>query len=465
MSHENCPTCGAKLGSLRDHARVRVCTTCQRPNPRGFQYCGFCAAPMENTELRGRVATMAAPPGGWPSLARELLEVRFFLDRGDVGEAFEMVQLLRQRWPGHPQLEEFHGMSRSARPKRVHTGVNEVVDAVLAGSADWAAKAPRRAAPQWQAPAVQNDKRRTMAHETVGEDIDFDDEETRTHRPPGGVNKRVEDGSSLRDRSTRRGYRAVGAHPVVPVINPAFRESGPNPIAATAAPAGMPAKPSGKQRAVKADDTGVFRRAAAAKAAAEAAAEAAAAEQRASRITAPQLVPPEPPPGFGRDDAPTPADGTPQLVAASGSLVTEDHDDPTAATSITKGSRTYAEAPGGSEPASDRTVVGPAPTRGPGWVPPRGLTMAVDALQPARPFASEDDDDASDDEEVDTVRRPAKDESPRRKLRGKTDGANKKKGKSRRKSAATAGEQETDEQREAKAKRRAAKFGQNIVGR
>jgi hypothetical protein len=495
MGHDDCPTCGTKLGSLRDHAHARVCTSCQRANPRGFHYCGFCAAPMENTELRGRIAKAAAPPGGWPSLARELLEVRFFLERGDVGEAFEMVQLLRQRWPGHPQLEEFHGMSPTTRPKRVHTGVNEVVDAVLAGSADWASRAaPRRAAPRWQAPATSAPGRRTQSHEVV----EGASPEPRASVPEGGVRKRVEDGSGLRERDTRRGHRTAAAHPVVPVINPAFRDSGPQAIVAEAAapvapvvppartvappPAAGPAtrarasaasrpsttgpqaaaRPAGKQRIVQDDDTAVFHRAPAVQ------------PDRAvdaQRTTAPQLVPPEPPPGLSIDPnfGITPADGTPQLVAASGSLDTSDDVDaspPIARVQV----RARAEAPAQGESASgDRTVVGPAPTRGPGWAPPRGLTMAVDALQPARPFGDEgehDDAEGGDDEEVETVRRAADGEAeapPRRKVRGKAQA--KKKAKRRPVAIENDDDPDSAEKREAQAKRRAAKFGQSIVGR
>lgn len=45
----SCPTCGTTLGP--SHADVlRRCTACQQLNPRGFHYCGFCAAPLGQVE-------------------------------------------------------------------------------------------------------------------------------------------------------------------------------------------------------------------------------------------------------------------------------------------------------------------------------------------------------------------------------------------------------------------------------
>jgi hypothetical protein len=60
MKHDSCPTCGIKLGPLRDHGQMRRCDACRRPNPRGFNYCGFCASPLENTAMRAEMSKLAA---------------------------------------------------------------------------------------------------------------------------------------------------------------------------------------------------------------------------------------------------------------------------------------------------------------------------------------------------------------------------------------------------------------------
>lgn len=166
---ENCPTCGTALGPLHDKDVLRRCTSCARVNPRGFYYCGFCAAPMESTDHRAELAEVAAPPGGWPSLTRELIEVRFFMERGEIDEAFERVAVLRERYPGHPELIEFQRGPTDGRP-RPDTQVNRVVDSVLSGSSSLGEAMPRRAPPKWQAPAAGDDASedgRTRAHEVV----------------------------------------------------------------------------------------------------------------------------------------------------------------------------------------------------------------------------------------------------------------------------------------------------------
>ena len=143
-----CPTCGTKLGSLHDPEMWRTCNSCSRRSPKGFLYCGWCAAPMENTEMRRALAEAATPAGGWPNLAAEMLEVRFFIDQGNFADAFELLAILKQRYPLHPELAEF---SRQTRPLlRPDTQVNRVVDEVLAGSADLSGSKPRRRAPQWK---------------------------------------------------------------------------------------------------------------------------------------------------------------------------------------------------------------------------------------------------------------------------------------------------------------------------
>lgn len=44
---KSCPTCGTTLGPSHADALSR-CDACQQLNPRGFHYCGFCAALMHS---------------------------------------------------------------------------------------------------------------------------------------------------------------------------------------------------------------------------------------------------------------------------------------------------------------------------------------------------------------------------------------------------------------------------------
>jgi hypothetical protein len=179
-----CPTCGARLGPLHHRDALRRCDACQRDNPQGFRYCGFCAAPMETAAEQDERIHVAAPPGGWPSLARELVELRFFLDRGELDEAFELLSILRERHPGHPALVEL-AREPAARKPRPDTQVYQVVDAVLAdSSALGAALLPRRAVPQWNAPVTDDadEGKKTRAHAAVS--LGADEDEPTSKRPP-----------------------------------------------------------------------------------------------------------------------------------------------------------------------------------------------------------------------------------------------------------------------------------------
>jgi hypothetical protein len=161
---ETCPTCGSKLDPNRTRAKGRVCSACHKANPPGFDYCGFCASPMETTEHRARILEMAAPPGGWPNLTSELVEVRFYLQQGLFDDAYELLSILQRRYPGHPQLVDLARKPKSST--RVDTDVLALVDAVLAESVNLVAKVPRRQAPKWQAPSAPGPDR-TAVHSTV----------------------------------------------------------------------------------------------------------------------------------------------------------------------------------------------------------------------------------------------------------------------------------------------------------
>lgn len=149
---ETCPTCGTKLGTSQARASMRTCNACHRSNPAMFNYCGWCASPMENTEMRARIAELAAPPGGWPSLTSELVEVRFYLQQGLFDDAYELLSIMQKRYPGHPQLAELSHRPKPAR--RVDTDTIALVDSVLAESANLVGRMPRRAAPKWKGSAA-----------------------------------------------------------------------------------------------------------------------------------------------------------------------------------------------------------------------------------------------------------------------------------------------------------------------
>lgn len=181
-SDENCPTCGTKLGPLHEREALRRCDACQRPNPRGFRYCGFCAAPLESDVEHAERAEVAAPAGGWPSLSRELVELRFFLDRGELDEAYELLSILQQRHPGHPGLVDFNRGPATRKP-RPDTHVYQVVDAVLADSSSLSSSSlPRRSVPQWNARAADDGEegKKTRAHAAVP--LGADEEEPTSRR-------------------------------------------------------------------------------------------------------------------------------------------------------------------------------------------------------------------------------------------------------------------------------------------
>lgn len=232
---EICPTCGIKLGPTQPRPETRVCTACSRSNPAGFNYCGFCATPMENTEMGARMADLAAPPGGWPSLTSELVEVRFYLQQGLFDDAYELLSIMQKRYPGHPQLTE---LSRRPKPaRRVDTGVLALVDSVLAESANLVAKVPRRAAPRFTAPA-QGGSDRTDVHSVVPAD---DDAPTTAARPP----KRAKTGpEAATRRSGAQPKVATGSQRTAPKTpSGSHRTSvGPRPTAAAAKPAAPAAR-------------------------------------------------------------------------------------------------------------------------------------------------------------------------------------------------------------------------------
>jgi hypothetical protein len=180
---ENCPTCGSPLTAL-NRAELRRCNSCRRNNPAGFLYCGYCAAPMEHTEIRARLAEVAAPPGGWPNLAGDLTEVKFFLKQGQLDEAYDLLSILQRRYPGHPDLADF-ARSTEAAP-RPDAEVENLVDTVLAESSTLGGKLPRRRATPWDAPSSDPIERRgrklTTAHEVVRaaliEDVEEEDDQT-----------------------------------------------------------------------------------------------------------------------------------------------------------------------------------------------------------------------------------------------------------------------------------------------
>lgn len=253
---ENCPTCGTKLGPAHARSAMQSCTACNQMNPSGFSYCGFCATPMENTEMRAQIAELAAPPGGWPNLTSELVEVRFYLQQGLFDDAYELLSILQKRHPGHPQLSELARRPKVAR--RVDTGVMALVDSVLAESANLVSKMPRRAAPRHSAPA-QGGADRTDVHSVVPED------EPTTARAP-----RPKTGS-------QRSARGSGAQPTVETARPASgSHRSTRPSSGSSPRAAAPAEPTPARR----EPTRIYR----------------AVEPPAGTRTAPQAAPARPSP-------------------------------------------------------------------------------------------------------------------------------------------------------------------------
>lgn len=243
---ETCPTCGTKLGPLHAREVLRRCEACQQPNPRGFRYCGFCAAPMETAASQAERAEIAAPPGGWPSLSRELVELRFFLDRGELDEAFELLSILHQRYPGHPALVEFNREPGSRKP-RPDTQVYQVVDAVLADSSSLSASSlPRRTVPQWNAPVVEDGEegKKTRAHAAVPLGTEEDEPTSRRAQPVEAKRARARTDKHLgavpvgNDAPSKRSKRGPSG-----AVPKAARSQAPRPGLTVAVPTLQPPKP------------------------------------------------------------------------------------------------------------------------------------------------------------------------------------------------------------------------------
>jgi hypothetical protein len=209
-NHDTCPTCGTKTSPLH-RVQMRLCTACRRHNPVGFLYCGYCAAPMENTDIRARVAEVAAPAGGWPNLANEMLEVKFFLQQGHLDEAYELLSILQRRHPGHPELAD---LLRPAMGHRADADVEDLVDRVLASSPSLAGKAARRQATRWEAPTVGK-REPTAVHDPVRPDI----AEELANVPVGSIPRAnapvdlTHDAKLVPVRERTTVYRAVGPKP------------------------------------------------------------------------------------------------------------------------------------------------------------------------------------------------------------------------------------------------------------
>ncbi len=215
---ETCPTCGAALGPLHRDALQR-CSACERLNPRGFRYCGFCATPLESAVEHAERVDVAAPAGGWPSLARELVELRFYLDRGELDEAFELLSILRERHPGHPALAEYSRGPAKGKP-RADTQVHQLVDAVLADSASLSSSSlPRRGVPQWNAPMTDDDEEdgKTRAHVAVPLGVADDEEPTSRRAKPAPLGSRTPRAPAA-GRSRAKTNRHLGAVPPATAI-------------------------------------------------------------------------------------------------------------------------------------------------------------------------------------------------------------------------------------------------------
>lgn len=259
MTHDHsCPTCGSKLSAVQT-IEQRPCNACRRPNPAGFLYCGYCASPMENTDIRARVAEVAAPSGGWPNLSAELLEVKFFLQSGRLDEAYEMLSILQRRYPGHPELADFARSTTKAAQSDPHA--EEVVNEVLADSSTLAGQVLRRRAVKWGAPAAGGaPKKWTTAHEVVHAAIgDPDPEDIPEVEAVLEPEVRAPSRPMVIPKERTRVYRAVAPKPlprpghttVVDALMPATPFEG-EPPPAKAKPQSAKAKSKAKARSTAA---------------------------------------------------------------------------------------------------------------------------------------------------------------------------------------------------------------------
>ncbi len=156
MSSAPCPTCGGHSFGSQLPQPLRKCAACACESPSAFTFCGHCG---QRFSLQG-----AAHEQSWPSLAGELVELRFFLQQGQLSDAHALLELLRRRYPGHPELGAFERTHRSYVAPELHA----VVDQVLASSNLLEERVPRRAAPRWDAPrAGAVTSTRTQVHEAV----------------------------------------------------------------------------------------------------------------------------------------------------------------------------------------------------------------------------------------------------------------------------------------------------------
>jgi len=548
---EKCPTCGAGLGRLQGAELWRTCNSCNRISPSAQPYCGWCAAPLENTEMRKRLAEVATPPGGWPSLARELLEVRFFMQNGKVADAFELLAILRQRHPLHPELEEY---TERARPGlAADTGVQRVVDAVMAdssglsGTAVAASETPKEVKPE--APLAAPPKRKGKRGKKKSKTSRYDRVDKAA--PTGSVPIAIPDPLPPRERAPKAFGRgdtqpldAADIAAVAPPESPpagavpkAFGRGDTEPLdeadiaAMTPTPQSPPAaagvlysepateeaaaQARGRQLAAAAEAERAAEQAAfyqqvaqladqedtsveaiarvqseaakeaeppATEAHAESVSERAAAE--AARIAVEEAVselPDRPGAQTGSTQvgpaplapvvaarvstpesskAPRTGDtdvGMPVVVAPVvtgdtnvGPVPTTAPGDtnvgpvPTTAPAVTGNTDVIAVPIPPSAPPTTQTAVGPAPT----GEPPKGLTIAVDALEPAAPFSALTKDDKP-------RRRKSRAQSRKRAMK-----ARKRSGKQ---SAVDEADSETE--RKDRSRRRAARFGQGIVGK
>lgn len=363
---ENCPTCGTKLGPSHARAAMQNCTACNQMNPAGFIYCGFCATPMESTEMRAQIAELAAPPGGWPNLTSELVEVRFYLQQGLFDDAYELLSILQKRHPGHPQLTELARRPKAAR--RVDTGVMALVDSVLAESANLVAKVPRRAAPRFTAPA-QGGSDRTDVHSVVPVEDEPTTARPQPQRPKTGgqsTTRRATGGQPTTSTRTASGsHRAAADAP-----SPRRTSTGSNRTAA--------AEPAPAQRR---EPTRIYR----------------AVEPPAARASAPAPAPARPSPAAaprsasagtrGEPSAPRAVVQAPAIVSPPTGRASSTPRAPSAPASTSRGATT----PRAAEPASpvssaaEPAVTGRTVVQRP---PQSGHTVIVDALQAPAPFAA-----------------------------------------------------------------------------
>lgn len=77
-----------------------------------------------------------APPGGWPDLSDDLAEIRFYVDQGLEDDAKAALDDLRERHPGHPELDALAAELDASAAPASQSGAKPLMDLVTEEDAE-----------------------------------------------------------------------------------------------------------------------------------------------------------------------------------------------------------------------------------------------------------------------------------------------------------------------------------------